>query len=348
MFAIHIQKPSPQRNLFFAVQLLVGLSLLIIARGIYFNYPYYQSYLNPQVMTVIGQLFWVLCGVWILDATRKYLFVEKLPVTTASLLFIYLFKVGAKLRATILRKKNEIDLRADKATRVAIMALVVKFFFFPIMMATVVTNGFALSTSWDMVIKGQANVNFDFIYGNTITLIFFIDTLIFAFGYVVESKWLGNQIRSVEPTMLGWVVALCTYPPFNSVTGTLLPLAKSGFAPLSPVLIYFLQLAILVCHIVFVLSSISLGTKATNLTNRGTVSRGTYRFVRHPAYTAKLTGWLLEGFLFITTPVYFLFWLGWVGIYTLRAWTEERHLSQDPDYVAYKKKVRWLCIPGII
>ncbi|MCA9183870.1 MAG: hypothetical protein KDA51_20550, partial [Planctomycetales bacterium] len=34
-----------------------------------------------------------------------------------------------------------------------------------------------------------------------------------------------------------------------------------------------------------------------------------------------------------------------VTVYGLRAWTEERHLSQDPDYQAYKKKVPWKMIP---
>jgi hypothetical protein len=32
------------------------------------------------------------------------------------------------------------------------------------------------------------------------------------------------------------------------------------------------------------------------------------------------------------------------GIYVLRAWTEERHLSRDPEYVAY---ARWIDENGL-
>ena len=35
------------------------------------------------------------------------------------------------------------------------------------------------------------------------------------------------------------------------------------------------------------------------------------------------------------------------GVYALRAWTEERHLSKDPEYVAYKAKTPWVLFPGI-
>jgi protein-S-isoprenylcysteine O-methyltransferase Ste14 len=37
----------------------------------------------------------------------------------------------------------------------------------------------------------------------------------------------------------------------------------------------------------------------------------------------------------------------WAFIYYLRAMTEEAHLSADPDYVAYKKEVKYKFIPGI-
>jgi protein-S-isoprenylcysteine O-methyltransferase Ste14 len=37
----------------------------------------------------------------------------------------------------------------------------------------------------------------------------------------------------------------------------------------------------------------------------------------------------------------------WSFIYFLRAITEERHLSNDPEYVAYAQKVRYRFIPGV-
>ena len=41
------------------------------------------------------------------------------------------------------------------------------------------------------------------------------------------------------------------------------------------------------------------------------------------------------------------FMLGWNFIYYVRARTEERHLSLDPNYRAYMKHVRWRFIPGV-
>jgi len=97
---------------------------------------------------------------------------------------------------------------------------------------------------------------------------------------------------------------------------------------------------------VFVCASISLGFKASNLTNRGIVKNGPYRFVRHPAYSAKLALWYIQGIFFGRFCLGLL--LGFTLIYFLRAWTEERHLSMDPGYIEYKKSVRWRFIPGII
>tara|TARA_Y100000031_G_C8029362_1_gene296404 strand:+ start:350 stop:499 length:150 start_codon:yes stop_codon:yes gene_type:complete len=35
-------------------------------------------------------------------------------------------------------------------------------------------------------------------------------------------------------------------------------------------------------------------------------------------------------------------------LYYLRAWTEENHLSLDPDYLEYKTQVRWKFIPKVL
>lgn len=45
---------------------------------------------------------------------------------------------------------------------------------------------------------------------------------------------------------------------------------------------------------IFAWASLSLGFKASNLTNRGIVTKGPYRWVRHPAYAAKLGIWLIQ------------------------------------------------------
>jgi hypothetical protein len=196
---------------------------------------------------------------------------------------------------------------------------------------------------------------------------FFIDCGWALMGYGLESRWLGNKTRSVEPTALGWAAALSCYPPYNNVLGTYLPLDNgkdwigddsvlSGLkeflrAHIGQILTgedmhLILRGLIVVLFFVYATATVAFGFKFSNLTNRGTISRGPYRFIRHPAYVCKCTAWWLEHLPTITlVKAFFLTLL--CGVYALRAWTEERHLSRDPDYRAYKKKVPWVIFPGV-
>ncbi len=97
---------------------------------------------------------------------------------------------------------------------------------------------------------------------------------------------------------------------------------------------------------IFAWASVSLGFKASNLTNRGTVSHGPYRYCRHPAYASKILLWSIGAVVFGSYHVGLV--LGYFLIYFMRAWTEERHLSNDQDYLEYKKKVKYMFIPGFL
>jgi hypothetical protein len=213
-------------------------------------------------------------------------------------------------------------------------------------------SGFFAFGSWT---RGDVNWGLGIAYDIT----FFIDCGWALMGYGMESRWLGNKTRSVEPTWLGWAAALSCYPPYNNVLGTYLPLENgknwiaddSSMAWLKHIVTgEDLQLgmrALIVClFFVYASATVAFGFKFSNLTNRGTVSRGPYRVIRHPAYVCKCTAWWLEHLPTITlTKAFFLTLL--CCVYALRAWTEERHLSRDPDYRAYKKKVPWVMIPGV-
>ncbi|MBX3189491.1 MAG: hypothetical protein KF819_20875 [Labilithrix sp.] len=177
-------------------------------------------------------------------------------------------------------------------------------------------------------------------------VVFFVDCGWALIGYASESRWLGNKTRSVEPTGFGWVVCLACYPPYNNVLGTYLPL-ESGVARITnPTTLLYIRLATVLLFTIYSTATVAFGFKFSNLTNRGITSRGPYRFVRHPAYLCKCTAWWLEHIPTITlTKAFFLTLL--CGVYALRAWTEERHLSKDPEYLAYKRKVPWILIPGV-
>lgn len=177
-------------------------------------------------------------------------------------------------------------------------------------------------------------------------IIFAVDCGWALVGYGLESRWLGNKTRSVEPTAFGWLVCLSCYPPFNNVLGTYLPLDNGPSVIVNDDVLLGLRAATCFLFSIYAAATVAFGPRFSNLTNRGIVTRGPYRFVRHPAYLCKCSAWWLEHIPTINlTKAFFLsllcFWYG------LRAWTEERHLSADPDYVAYKRKVPWVIFPGV-
>ena len=99
--------------------------------------------------------------------------------------------------------------------------------------------------------------------------------------------------------------------------------------------------------ILVVLGKVSLG-RSFGLTpaNRGVVSTGVYRFVRHPIYM----GYLLThvGFA-IANPIGWNFFILIAADVTLilRAIREEQTLALDPAYFGYMQRVRWRIAPGV-
>ena len=80
--------------------------------------------------------------------------------------------------------------------------------------------------------------------------------------------------------------------------------------------------------------------------NRGIVSTGLYRLVRHPIYL----GYLITHVAYLAanpTPWNFAVLVtADVGLLA-RAVCEEGTLARDPEYVAYQSRVRWRVVPGL-
>ncbi|MCA9379505.1 hypothetical protein KC640_03685, partial [Candidatus Dojkabacteria bacterium] len=339
---------TPERINYVLIQLFVGTLILVITQALYFNHVYFAGFISPVAAIWMRSIFWfVMFIVWV-DPLIKLFFVKKLPITNFTLIFVYFVQFFINLRSYITGEADKFNWRSDSSTKTAFLAILVKFFYFPIMLNTIANNSSFVIGQISGLQQGIILANFDSIYGVLVSTIFLVDTSIFAFGYTFEAVWLRNKIRSVEPTLLGWVVALATYPPFNGLTSQFLPMYANGSTAVAQneLGLRIAQILILLCNLIFVSASIALFTKGSNLTNRGIVARGPYRFVRHPAYVVKLIGFFLEGVLYASSVSYFFGWAGFASIYYMRAWTEERHLSRDPDYVAYKKKVKWRFVPG--
>lgn len=258
-----------------------------------------------------------------------------------------------------------LGIRLSPATKQAGLALLLKFFFAPLMINWCLIHIANMSGSLLQLFDGIDNGSsgrmlFDTsFFWAAFQLILFVDTLLFTLGYIIEIPALGNRIRSVDPTFFGWFICLACYPPFNDFTGRFLQWQSSDFPYFANDFVHLtVNVTLLIALAVFSWASVALGFKASNLTNRGIVTHGPYAFVRHPAYAAKNFAWWLGalptvGMLFAASNwsgmTYALIaLLGWTLIYVLRAITEERHLLMSNNgYKEYAARVRWRFIPGV-
>ncbi len=99
---------------------------------------------------------------------------------------------------------------------------------------------------------------------------------------------------------------------------------------------------------VIVAGKLSLGRSFGLLpANRGIVSTGMYRFVRHPIYL----GYLVTHFAFLLAHP-FIWNLAMLAVADsalyVRAGLEEQMLPQDPAYARYWASVRWRLVPGLL
>jgi protein-S-isoprenylcysteine O-methyltransferase Ste14 len=81
--------------------------------------------------------------------------------------------------------------------------------------------------------------------------------------------------------------------------------------------------------------------------NRGVRDGGLYRIVRHPIYISELMA-VLGAVLVYPTIRNVLLWITLCGVQFARARAEEEFLSSDPVYRAYRARVRYRLIPGVL
>ena len=149
---------------------------------------------------------------------------------------------------------------------------------------------------------------------------------------------------------------MCFYP-FMLITEKLMPVNMRELVPIDDLYlrISVYILAILV-NFVSMIAIVRLGARAGNLTNRGIVTGFPYNIVRHPDYAMQICYIILTfvplyavGDLNILGDIVLTIgMLLWIGVYILRAITEERNLIKDDDYKVYCQKVKYRFIPKII
>jgi protein-S-isoprenylcysteine O-methyltransferase Ste14 len=218
----------------------------------------------------------------------------------------------------------------------------VKAFFFPLMFVWL-NNSTNNVVHYDLTTASWSNLRaYDFLYD----FIFFIDLLFTTVGYALCFRPIDSHIRTAEPTFLGWGVALFCYEPFFGMLFEKQYVHYQGLgfgnwlAPMQTVR-WAWAITILLLITIYVLATVAFGIRFSNLTHRGILTNGPYRFTKHPAYVSKNLSWWLLSVPFIPNESAAISIKHCVGLlvvnymYFMRAKTEERHLSRDPTYVAY-------------
>ena len=144
----------------------------------------------------------------------------------------------------------------------------------------------------------------------------------------------------VTPNPWYWLLAFVT----TYATLGFSAYAEPGTTLISPVLGNSLAIA---SAIVIVYSLVSLGRNIGFIpAQRGLVTRGAYRFVRHPIYTGtfiSLCAFVLRAF----SPLNLTIAVALIVSLMVRGVVEERFLREDPTYAAYLAEVRWRWLPRI-
>lgn len=179
-----------------------------------------------------------------------------------------------------------------------------------------------------------------------------IDVVIALFGYLFGTHLLNNQIKSVDESLKGWIICIICYPPFLYFYKILLSQVDNytwtdwakGEWWYYPWLIM-----VITTWLLYWFSHAHFGVKFSNLTWRGLIDKGLYKFVKHPAYLSKNVYWWLY-----TVPLFGVVGMDLVQnicalmvtnlIYYFRAKTEEAHLRKFTEYQQYYE---WMAENGL-
>lgn len=232
--------------------------------------------------------------------------------------------------------------KVDRAVLVQhLLGWTIKGFFLALMVSFLCND-----LRWLSLVDFGAMSSFSPLYEFLYRGIFLVDVGLATLGYVMAFRVTDTHLRSSEPTMLGWLVAIVCYDPFWTVIDrSYLPYGTGHpwgvWLAARPALYAVWGSGILILSGIYVWATVAFGARFSNLTHRGIITSGPYRFTKHPAYIAKNLSWWMISVPFLPRgtlgdTIARCAMLALVNlIYFMRARTEEWHLSRDPTYVTY-------------
>lgn len=312
---------------------LSNLVLVWTATAVYLTHPYFLRF------TVDDARFFLL-GLAVVYSVLS-------PAFFLGFLYSGVPSHGLRVLRTLKRILTTRKLSWSPEERLSVLLTGVRAFFIPLVANAVI--GHAHQIGYRMLLLNQndsTDRSLD-MYFALLAMMFMIDTFVFLLGYMIESPRLDNHVRSVDSSASGWFVTISCYSPFSGVTMLIIP-----WEPTYEIAIQAGDFRNIIMVVVMILTAVTLaavaalGFKASNLTHRGVVTSGPYAVVRHPIYSLKLLSWFAIALPSLTI-ISALGIAAWGLIYVARAITEERHLRQDPAYIAYEARVKYRFIPGL-
>lgn len=285
------------------------------------------------IQLAIGGMKGAAVGVLLLPALVVSALAVLLALVKPALIGSTVVLAGSALRGMLRR------VVVSEEEKVALLGWGVKAVFLPLML------GWALV--WlDGLDHQLAGDDYFFWFSAPFVGMYAIDTAFGAIGYMSTSRRFDAHIRSVDTTWLGWISALACYPPLSVLVLDIVLVYRyssdwTAWLSAGSTAAYLWGGVILGLTAVYTWATVVFGPRFSNLTHRGIITSGPYRWSKHPAYLGKNLSWW-----FISVP--FLPVLGWTEavwhcaallgvnfIYYVRARTEERHLMRDPLYAQY-------------
>ena len=337
-----LTRPFSVAGLRFALFKAFGFSQIVLAAYVvYASLPEYtkSNYTTfhdafaayGPALLIISILYFIACQLWLPVKRDFYWYIGRYSI------IVFLARVWTRM---LLRRFA--------------LAWLVKLFFLPIMIGS-------LSYSVDWFLSHR----FELAFGNFYTffdyyweLILAVDVVLAIVGYIFSMRLLGTEVVATDETWRGWVATLICYYPFSNVLyGSYLTYEEGyrwGDALAGTYIPYIMYgLTVLFFHTLYLTASLNFGIRYSNLSHRGILTDGLFRFTKHPAYLFKNIVWWMVGIPFITNGS----WIDAVhnsaillcvnAVYWWRARTEEYNLSRDPAYVAYALSMneRSICRP---
>ncbi|TRD10516.1 DUF1295 domain-containing protein [Erythrobacter insulae] len=221
--------------------------------------------------------------------------------------------------------------------------------FFGAFMISILPGGFAFVVEANLDLIARNPVELGMLL---ISLLFVIDVQIGTVGYLFTLRPLDAHIRSGNPFLAGWLAALLCYPPFvwglignnSQVLSYESNVASWGhWLAGNEALLWAWAAWLVFLTAMYAWATVAFGIRFSNLTYRGVLTNGPYRYTRHPAYLSKNLYWWCSVMPFLVTSgspadvirnTFFLLMVN--AIYYWRARTEEAHLlGEDPKYREY-------------